>query len=200
MPTRRASPEGQASRLPLAGPRLSAPADATVWGLVTVFSSLANRPSNQEAQTVSTIPHSRREDATSEVHYEPPDDEISVIDWLASSKRLPAPYASFAVIDLTELIPAGEEQLLYMGNCIRNSKVAPSFLDRMLQAVGWSVAGAPLQPPRQPQARRGEFGEVLACEVLKHFYNYRIPIVKLRYQMDPKSISPWNRYSRPSRR
>jgi hypothetical protein len=105
------------------------------------------------------IPYSGPEDVTGEAQYEPPDDETTVLDWLASSKRLPAPYAKFAVIDLTELIPAGEEHFLYMGSCIRNSRVAPRFLDRMLKAVGWQVAGAPLQPPRQPRARRGEFGE-----------------------------------------
>jgi hypothetical protein len=45
------------------------------------------------------IPYSGPEDVTGEAQYEPPDDETTVLDWLASSKRLPAPYAKFAVID-----------------------------------------------------------------------------------------------------
>jgi hypothetical protein len=149
-----------------------------------------NRPPIKRSRQVSTIPYSGPEGVAEGVQHEPPDDETTVSDWLASLTRLPAPYTDFAVIDLTELIPAGEEHFLYMGNCIRDSKVAPRFLNRMLEAVGWSVAGAPLQTPRQAPARRGEFGEVLAQEVLRHFHNYRIPIAKLRYQLDPNQSLP----------
>jgi hypothetical protein len=113
----------------------------------------ASRPSiNKRSTHVSMIPYSGPEDVTGGARHEPPD-ETTVTDWLASSKLLPAPYADFAVIDLTELIPADEEHFLYMGSCI--SMAVPRWSGFFASARGPSAA------PERGERRRYSTGDAL---------------------------------------
>jgi hypothetical protein len=61
---------------------------------------------------------------------------------------------------------------------------------RLLDRLGWHVAGARLQPSRTAQKRHGDFGEVLAVAMLNEFQGIDVPVVKLRYQIDPEQTQP----------
>jgi len=79
-----------------------------------------------------------------------------------------------------------EETIRQLGQMMVRNKTDPGVLQQMADAIGWADAAARLRSSRRVGLRRGDFGEVLAAELLGAFEGYRVPVRKLRYQTDPE--------------
>lgn len=108
--------------------------------------------------------------------------------WLGHVNRNPSPY-SFEVTDLPEQVSPTPEIVAGLGEIFVRAKAKPEVLERMAQAVGWDDAMVRLRRGRKG-VRRGDFGEAVACETLEVFNGLRVPIRKLRYQLDPEQTLP----------
>jgi len=112
---------------------------------------------------------------------------MRLTDWLAEEER--APDRAYAVADIGERFDRPPDLLACLADLMRRAKIDPVHLDRIVAALGWEAVQARLAPGRQ-RVRRGEFGEALAGAILEELEGWSVPIVKLRYQIDPEQTQP----------
>jgi hypothetical protein len=108
-------------------------------------------------------------------------------DWLESQDR--APNRAYAVTDLSERAERPAELLPYLAALLSDAKIDPSHVDRIAAALGFEDVRTRLVPGG-PAVRRGEFGETIAAAILEEIEGWRVPIPKLRYQIDPTQTQP----------
>ena len=84
-------------------------------------------------------------------------------------------------------MPEKQDIDLPMKRCIADliatSRVDPQILKHTAKKFGWDRAYAVLVGsvlPKKPNARTGQFGEVLSAAALEEFLEYKIPLPKLR--------------------
>lgn len=99
-------------------------------------------------------------------------------DWLKFSRRNPCPYTQFDVIDLEEEHALSPEVRSHLTDLLSEARFSPGFLAEMAEYLGWDQAKAAIasQLPRQRNAKRGEFGEVLISAILRQFHEYTLPV------------------------
>lgn len=78
--------------------------------------------------------------------------------------------------------PAQAAELL--GQMIREAKCDTARLRRLLERVSWFPASARLAKPKTVQLQHGDFGEVVAMGLIEVSTEFRIPVIKLRTQVD----------------
>jgi hypothetical protein len=108
-------------------------------------------------------------------------------DWLTEAER--APERSYAVADVTETDDRPADLLPYLAELMARAKIDPIHLERMVASLGWEAVRARLVPGGS-RVRRGEFGEALSAAILEELEGWIVPIVKLRYQVDPEQTQP----------
>lgn len=107
-------------------------------------------------------------------------------EWLSSKTATPT-YRNFTENLLTETcVPSGaiQEKLAFL---IITSRISPELYRHALEKMQWTRTIARLIVPTQPSGnplKRGNFGEALAGEILADFYQYDIPVHKLRYALE----------------
>ena len=120
-------------------------------------------------------------------HQVPGSSAMRLTDWLAEEER--AAERVYSVADVTETSDRPADLLQYLAELISRAKIDPIYLDRIVAALGWDAVRARLLPGR-PRVRRGEFGEALSTAILEELEDWTVPIVKLRYQVDPEQTQP----------
>lgn len=113
-------------------------------------------------------------------------------DWLKFSTRNPCPYSQFDVIDLEEEQDLSPEVRSHLADLISEARFSAGFLAEMAESPGWDQTKAAIagQMPRQRNARRGEFGEVLISAILRQFHEYKLPVPKLRFKITSDQSLP----------
>ena len=116
----------------------------------------------------------------------------SLADWLIAQLRVPATYARFETVDVTEREECGEAHRDHLSGLLRASALDPEFVRDNIELAGWEtgesmVAG---QPPARPRAKRGRFGEALAVAALAEFDGYVVPVEKARHAVTGGQSQP----------
>jgi len=112
---------------------------------------------------------------------------MRLTDWLGEDER--SPERVYAVADVTESSDRPTDLLPYLADLMARAKIDPIHLDRMVAALGWEAVRARLAPGGS-RVRRGEFGEALSTAILEELEGWNVPVVKLRYQVDPEQTQP----------
>lgn len=86
------------------------------------------------------------------------------------------------VIPVQELEPPTEDVHDYLTRRLVEQRLSLRVAKDMARILGWDAVEARLQPGTV-QVRHGDFGEMLAGELLSEFQGLLLPINKLRYQM-----------------
>jgi hypothetical protein len=96
-----------------------------------------------------------------------------------------APHATVddpEAIVVTEATGADEAVCSFLSECLIENRTALRVARDMTEIMGWERV-RPRLTPALLQVRRGDFGEVVAIEVLREFAGLLIPVVKVRHQI-----------------
>jgi HamA len=83
---------------------------------------------------------------------------------------------------LSEVSPQSDELRTHLSQRLIEHRTALRVARDMTELLGWDAVRARLTPSLV-QIRHGDFGEMLACEILAEFADLTIPVKKVRYQM-----------------
>lgn len=108
--------------------------------------------------------------------------------WLQWQPLTPNPYTKFSVIHVDHIEELQIEVRQHLEEIMIRSKIPESFLNRVSRRLGWDKERMREQlfsrtVPIQSKAKRGEFGEILTCALLQHFWDYSIPVPKLWFKL-----------------
>ncbi len=105
--------------------------------------------------------------------------------WLSHDARSPNDY-NFVVIDVLDGKPIDPSELVdYLSTRLVDGLVSPERLSLILERAGLAKLLAVLRDRvvnRRLSVLIGDFGEIVAAEMLKEFDQYVIPIAKLRFR------------------
>jgi hypothetical protein len=112
--------------------------------------------------------------------------------WLACSNRDPCPYSQFEVIDVSPINEISKDTHSHLTKLLSNELFDPSYLAEMSKYLGWKTVSHNIistKIPKTGKIKKGTFGEMLINAILEEFYNYYVPVRKLRYLIK-SDISP----------
>jgi hypothetical protein len=115
-----------------------------------------------------------------------------VTAWLTSTHIDPSPYEEFDLYEISETVSPSEPCRDYLAQSILSARLDPGFLSSLARELGWDhveeLVGRAV--PRDPRAKAGDFGEILAAALLEEFHGYQIPINKLRFKLTRGQMLP----------
>lgn len=100
--------------------------------------------------------------------------------WLGSVTRSDPKVALRHFHEVTRPDEAAES----LAEMIRSSKGDMRRLRRLLERASFLPGSARLRPPKTVQLRHGDFGEVLTIGLIETSTHLRVPVIKLRSQVD----------------
>jgi hypothetical protein len=119
-------------------------------------------------------------------------DSTMLSKWLACSSRDPCQYSQFEVVDVCPIAEISEEIHSHISNLLISELFEPSYLAEMSERLGWKKVSHDIistKIPKTGKIKKGAFGEILINAILEEFYNYHVPVRKLRYLIK-SDISP----------
>lgn len=112
--------------------------------------------------------------------------------WLACSNRAPCKYSQFEVVDISPISEISEENHSHLSSLLISELFEPGYLAEMSKRLGWKKVSRDIistKVPKTLKIKKGTFGETLINAILEEFYNYHVPVRKLRYLIK-SDISP----------
>ena len=96
-------------------------------------------------------------------------------------------YTKFQYIPIKEKDEARKYVKLALTQAILDHHISSQAVEGALERLGFAEAAKYLcgRLPREEKTRKGNFGEVIACEHLSQRYGYKLPVFKLRFMDNP---------------
>lgn len=112
--------------------------------------------------------------------------------WLDCNSQVSTRYGKFDLIEICEINDADDLIIDYMEKLFIESRIKWSVFKDIIEQLEWDEAETFISGlmPQCSTARKGFFGEVLLCTLLKTTFNYEIPIQKLRYGITKDQTLP----------
>lgn len=117
---------------------------------------------------------------------------ILLFEWLDCNSKVSPRYINFDLIEICEKIPITSEIEAYLEMLFIEARLNLSVFQRLAQKLSWSKVRSLLSGsmPTYGTARKGFFGEVLLCALLKNIFGYIIPVQKSRYTITKDQTLP----------
>jgi hypothetical protein len=122
-------------------------------------------------------------------HHIQPDPNNFIDVWLARQAPLPA-YTTFQHLPLSEIDGSRELVFRPLAETIFIHHNDPKEYLKNLTTLGYPDAAEEIdRRPRDPEIRKGSFGEIVASEYLRQSEGYQIPVYRLRKTSDDSTMA-----------
>ena len=98
-------------------------------------------------------------------------------------------YGPFELSSIEELDGTRPQLVEFLAQALLDHKTDPTVFSDLVHVLGWETAFSTIEQTRI-SIRHGDLGEVIAAEAAQAFDGQMVPVIKLRYQIDPNQTLP----------
>lgn len=109
---------------------------------------------------------------------------LSILKVGANLSRRFLSYSQFEVIDVSPISEISKDTHSHLTKLLSNELFDPGYLAEMSKHLGWENVSHSIistKVPKTGKIKKGTFEETLINAILEEFYNYHVPVMKLRY-------------------